>query len=292
MVAAKNSFDLLVLGDQLAEVSDRVRVALAPLAKDHLRFLTEYWQQVRKQSRRDVFVVSRLRDLANEHELTNAKRVSGGTKRFLLFLEDMPAESIPEYLLRLDIRSKNRVHLARLTGRDDEYSFLLRFVAALAASNQHETVVDAWWEGDRFVVLSPTFKRLRVPLEALPKLAKAKRKELQNFEIDPYGDFIYWPAHDIHMGWSQFEQAVNPQARLRVEQKNRKFNECYGRAIRTLRKSVKLSQRAIDGLNERTVRRIEQGKARATSNAIAKLARAHQMKPQEYMSVLAELLQR
>src|SRR5947209_2748166 len=85
----------------------------------------------------------------------------------------------------------------------------------------------------------------------------------------------YWPRRDVHIGWGQFQQAVDPHARLKAQQKHDRFNERYGRAVRALRESTGLSQQNITGLDERTVRRIEQGKTRATVSALSRLAKAH-----------------
>ncbi len=200
----------------------------------------------------------------------------------------MPAESIAESQVELGVRSKQRLHLARLKA-DDELSFLRRFLVGLLSSDQDGSM-DAWWDRDELVVISPTTERLRVPLASLPKLRIVSAKDRERFEINPHGDFIYWPSHDLHVGWSQFQQAIDPRARLMAQQKHEQFNERYGRAIRALRESTSLSQRAIAGLDERTVRRIEQGNTRATANAMGKLGKAHGMTVADYMTAVANLL--
>jgi ribosome-binding protein aMBF1 (putative translation factor) len=83
---------------------------------------------------------------------------------------------------------------------------------------------------------------------------------------------------------------LDPQERLKAMQAHEQFNQRYGGAIRALRQSRGLRQQAIVGLDERSVRRIEQGKSRATSNALDKLAKAHGMAMGEYMAAVAGLL--
>lgn len=153
-----------------------------------------------------------------------------------------------------------------------------------------KTIMDAWWEGDRLIVVAPTFERLRVPVDAVPKLRHASPESRERFEIDEHGQYIYWPDEDVHMGWAQFQQAVDPAAKLQAQQQSQAFNQRYGTAIRTLRKERKLTQAQIPGLDARTVRRIEQGRTPATVNALTKLAAAHRMSIHDYTAALASRL--
>jgi len=293
MVAMQTQFDVLVRGGLLTQALQRAKREVNSPGSSRLRLWTNWSDASRRStgSAGEMFIVSGLRDLTSEPELSAAKRLSGLSKRFLLFMgnDKMPAESIAESLAELGVRNKERLHLAR-PGNDNELPILRRFVTGLLASDQDGSIMDAWWDRDELVVISPTFQRLRVPVAKLPKLRHASLKDRAKFAIDLRGDFIYWPSHDLHMGWAQFQQAVDPQARLAAMQKDAQFNQRYGRAIRALRERAGLSQQAIAGLDERSVRRIEQGKTRATANALGKLAQAHGMTAVKYMAAVAELL--
>lgn len=287
---ATDKFDVLACGERVIDAFDDVWAEASDHMKDRLHLRTgRKWDH--KPSDSGVYVVFFLSDLADEKALARIKKAPGPSKRFLLFAGDLPTESIPGYIALLDVRSEKRLHLARLESQENLRPFLRRFTEALSASDDDRSVVDAWWEGDTFVVISSTFERLRVPLQALPKLGKADREDRKQFDIDEYGDFVYWPSHDVHMGWSQFQQAADPAARLRAEQKSASFNERYGRAIRYLREAANLNQRDIKGLDERTIRRIEKGGTRATCTAISKLAKAHRMTPSQYMAEVAKSLE-
>lgn len=290
MTAMQAHFDVLVRGGTLAHAFQQAEREVGPAARPRLRLWTS-WGELARRNVGQVFIISGLRDLTSEPELSKARHFAAPSKRFLLFMgrDAMPAESIAESLMALGVRGKERLHLARLEA-DDELSFLRRFVAGLLASDQDGSIMDAWWDRDELVVISPSFQRLRIPLAKLPKLRSASSAERERFEIDAQGDFVFWPSHDVHMGWAQFQQAVDPQARLKAQQKHEQFNERCGRAIRALRESKGLSQQDITGLDERTVRRIEQGKTRATANALSKLAKAHGMTPADHMAAVAKLL--
>jgi len=244
------------------------------------------WTDVKARNTSDLYVVAFQRLFLNEAEVRSARQARVmGQKRFLVLPDESPQPSLPELLFKLKIRSLNRIHMPER--RVDAKTFVRRFVAALVLRSAEPTIADAWWQGDTFVVLSPTFERLRVPASDIPKVRDGSDKQRQGFEIDSYGEYVYWPGHDVHMGWSQFEQAVDPQARLRAQQRSDAFNQRYGQAIRRVREKKELRQCDVKGLADRTVRRIEQGRTRATGKALAKLAAAHGMSTNDYLSALA-----
>ncbi len=234
-----------------------------------------------------IYVVSRL-----PFESSSLRVARGGKSptRHLLFPGDLPIQSVIDFLPRLRVRRSDRVHLTRLRP-GKEGRFLRRFLASLDSDREREKIIDAWREGEAFVVKSPTFETLRIPLRDIPRISAAPKETVDRFEIDEYGDFVYWPDLNTHMGWPQFEQIVDPARRFRADQKSAEFNRRYGRAIRRLRERFNLAQSSVGGLDERTVRRIEQGLTRATANAIRKLAAAHGMKPGDYMAEVARLME-
>ena len=63
----------------------------------------------------------------------------------------------------------------------------------------------------------------------------ASPEELAEFEIDDEGEYIYWPSHDVHVGWDQFEQSIHPEASITAKQSSQEFNRQYGQAIQILR---------------------------------------------------------
>jgi hypothetical protein len=157
-------------------------------------------------------------------------------------------------------------------------------------SDQTERIFDAWWEDDVLVVLSPRFHRLHAPLKKLVPLKRASREDLDRFEIDEEGAYIYWPSLDVHLGWEQFLQATDEKAYLRARQQSGEFNRRYGAAIRALRERTGLLQTDIKGLTSRQIGRIERGECRATLSALTKLAQAHRTDLTSYLDELASLM--
>lgn len=236
-----------------------------------------------------VYIVSSSRGLDDWGALN--WRPQGVRPKYFVVDPHPTYEVIAPRIAKLRVGDEQRLHMATAKSSGQLRELLRRFVHGLSTLSPAETIFDAWWDEEMFVVMSPEFERLRIPLEFLPKKIQASSKAARSkFEVDEFGDFVYWPRLDVHMGWAQFEQAVDSQAKLRAEQKSARFNKRYGKAIRQLRDQHKLRQSDIQGLDARTIGRIERGVTRATANAIAKLAKAHGLGANEYMSNLAEAL--
>jgi hypothetical protein len=283
-------YEVVLRGEEVSRITRAEQWADLPHRYARVR-LVYNWSDVSRRAKRDLYVLIQQSALLNEQEVRKARRsTTAGEKRFLVLPDDSPLEALPALICGLSVRSPSRLHTPRLEV-DDLRSFVHRFVAALSRWPTGPTIADAWLEGDSLVVLSPTLERLKVPVRLLPKLANAAQHELEQFEIDDEGEFLYWPTHDVHMGWPQFEQLVKPAARLRAEQASETFNKRYGQCIRRFRQEAGLRQSDIKGLDERTVRRIEQGDTRATSRSLRKLAKAHGLALNEYLDRLASRLE-
>jgi hypothetical protein len=153
-----------------------------------------------------------------------------------------------------------------------------------------EHILDARVEGGVLHVISPDFTRLNVPITKIPEFKNVDSSKIQAFETDEDGSFIYWPEFDLHLGWSQLQQLVNPEAALKASQKSKEFNKSYGRAVQKVREQAALKPSDISGLSGKQLGRIESGECRLTSNAIEVLAKAHNLAPNEYMTKLAAAL--
>jgi len=184
-------------------------------------------------------------------------------------------------------------NVERIDTNKEGEAFVERLLLALDSKDYENRIIDAWWEDDTLVIVSPRkdgFDKLRVPLEKLSVLQNYKKEDLENYEIDEDGIFIYWPNMDIHLSWEQFEQIIDQEAYLKAKQQSEIFNKDYGAAIRNLREKYGLHQSDIKGLTPRQVGRIERGECRATHNALTKFAKAHNMSVSNYMNELANLL--
>jgi hypothetical protein len=211
----------------------------------------------------------------------------------LLFTE--PAthpDQVARWMRTTKIRSENRLHVVRVADLEaPQVSQLLgRVCLALGRDGTRGGIIDAYLAGDTLFVRGPKHRMLHVPVNSVRALSGRPRAVLQNFEIDPDGSYVYWPDLDVHLGWNQFLQAVDPDELRKAQQRTEGYNKRYGAAIRKLREEAGLSQSKIEGLTERQVRRIEQGECRATRGALAALAKAHGLDVNAYIEQLAKAL--
>jgi hypothetical protein len=257
------------------------------------------WRRVKSRhnlpshSTTGLFIVCTLEDLTREKiaEIRRLKGLKGRGTVFLLLKGKLPSRAVVERIAWLHVKDERRIYYAE-TDPSGEAALAERLLTTLDSDDEHR-ILDAWWEDGTFVVVSPCrtgFDRLRVPLEKLPVLSGRPMNQLGRFEIDEDGLFICWPDLDVHLGWEQFQAAVDRQAYLRAKQQSDAFNRAYGAAIRTLRKNSNLRQSDIEGLTTRQVGRIESGLCRATATALTKLAKAHSKSLSDYMNALALLM--
>jgi hypothetical protein len=233
-----------------------------------------------------VFVVSRLDHIRDDiaHRLRSPDLAR---KSCLFFPDQLPPESLPDRLAKAGVKSLEHTHLSQRKDLGAQLSLVQRWLTLLARNSTAQRIVDAWREDDTFVIMSPSFKRLETPLSKLPSLHGKSRKALEKFEIDEDGSFVYWPDLDVHLGWDQFLQAVDPIAALKARQESEFFNIRYGATIKALRERSRLRQADIPGLAARQLGRIEKGECRATHAALSALAEAHGMVLNDYLGELA-----
>jgi hypothetical protein len=252
------------------------------------------WKNLPIRGMKHLFIACSLDDLTREKIdiIRKFKQIKSRDKVFVLLKGNMPSRSVVERIAWLNIRDDSRVHFAE-TDKENEESFVARLLTTLDCDRDEHRILDAWWEDETLVVVSPNkagFKKIHVLINKLPPLQGHSKEHLEHFEIDEDGLFIYWPNLDVHLGWDQFELAVDRQAYLHAKQETKTFNKKYGAAIRKMREKSGLRQSDIKGLTARQVGRIETGECRATYRALCKLAETHDMNISEYMENLASLL--
>jgi len=214
----------------------------------------------------------------------------GTPSRHLLFLDQLPVEAIASRLPRLNIRSSDRLHVAAERDPRAICELVHRLIAGVVHRDAVPRIVDAWLESDQLTVLAPTFERLEIPLNKLAKHVGTDRQEIKSFQIDEDGRFLFWPHADVHLGWPQLLEIVDPTSALAEKRKSKQFNQRYGAAIRSLREERELKQSDMGGVTERHLRRIEYGQQAASKRVLESLAQAHEMALEEYLQALAKRL--
>ncbi len=221
------------------------------------------------------------------------RRHSADDTRLLVVDEEQSIDTLLTRLFELQIRSPQRLYVmeGHSEGGSHQLGRLLRrFASALASKEESNRILDARIEGGVLRLISPQFQRLEVPVAEIPQLKQAKPRQIEDFEVDEDGSFIFWPELDLHLGWSQLQQLIDPDAARKALQKSKQFNVRYGKAVQKLRVAAGLAPSDIVGLSGKQLSRIEKGACRLTSNAIDILANAHGLGANDYLQDLANEL--
>lgn len=224
------------------------------------------------------------------------RREAPGDSRLLILNEGTSADRILSRIIDMQIRTPQRFYVfeSSFSSKDVDCvaslcSLLERLVSAFESDNNEERILDARIENGILHIVSPSFARLDVPIEKITEFKSVDTSVVQEFEIDEDGAFLYWPKLDVHLGWRQLQQAVDPDVVYKAQQRSEAFNVRYGKAVRLVREQADIKRREVNGLSEKQLRRIEKGECRLTANAVEALAHAHGLKPSGYMQRLAEV---
>jgi hypothetical protein len=243
----------------------------------------------RRAGRRERVVLSHVDE--DQLALTDERLEPVVSEAFhLLFTEPLThPDQVAQWMRTTNIRSENRLHVVRVDDLEaPQVSELLgRVCFALGRNGSRGSIIDAYLAGDSLLVRGPKHRMLHVPVSSIRALSGQPRVALRNFVIDPDGSFVHWPELDVHLGWNQFLQAVDPEELRKAQQRTEGYNRRYGAAIRKVREEAGLPQSKVEGLTERQLRRIEQGECRATRTALATLAQAHGLHTDSYLERLA-----
>jgi hypothetical protein len=259
--------------------------------------LSKTWKPFQAAHELGHFLITFSDELDEQFVRAFRKRAAPET-RLLVLHDSRSSDRLLSRIVDLQIRSSHRFYvadppLAETNEKNWEElirSYLGRLTAGLKSKENEDRIFDARLEDGILHVISADFERIEVPISKIAELARADKEMVDRFEIDKDGAYIYWPHLDLHLGWEQLQQIVDPLAVQRAKQKNRQFNLRYGAAIRKLRQEKGLAVTAIPGLSDKQLRRIERGESRLTSNAARKLAEAHGMTPNEYLEAVAAAL--
>lgn len=215
------------------------------------------------------------------------KPLFSGAFNLLISSPKTSPDQISQWSHAVKLRSENDMYAVSLVDlTTSELPQLLGRVCNAHRQNS-DCIIGAYLNADSLCIRGPMHRKLLVPLSKIPSLNGKPASAVRKFTLDPDGSYIYWPDLDVHLGWHQLLQAVEPDALLKAQQKSDAFNKRYGAAIRVFRESSGIRQSNVPGLTERQLRRIEHGECRATSAALAALAKAHKLLANVYLERLA-----
>ena len=242
--------------------------------------------------KKQIFI-SYANDLNEAFAKTFSKKSE--TARLIVINRGASADKLVSQIVDLRIRTPDRFCVVNATGPTNkmkENKFILSLVGRLSSESVEgdQRILDASLQQGSFHVVSLDFKRLDVPLSKMRALNGAQQSEVEGFEIDEDGAFIYWPDLDVHYGWRQLQQIVDPMAAVQALHKTGEFNIRYGKAVKKAREAAGLNRSEIRGLSEKQIGRIENGECRLTANAVEVFASAHGVTPNEFLAKVSKYL--
>lgn len=164
-----------------------------------------------------------------------------------------------------------------------------RLVLARRHGAEKELIASATIETGMLSVWSCEPRLFQCPVNDIPALAALTPDALATFEVSETGTRIHWPEGDIDINMDTVREHADDEYRRAHEAKSRREAARHGKAIRALRERRGLSQKAIPGLSDRQVRRLERGHTVPHSSSLKKLAEAHDMEVNVYLAELAKL---
>jgi ribosome-binding protein aMBF1 (putative translation factor) len=237
----------------------------------------------------EQFLVASLADLNDGHQrreladlIVNA---DGGVALVLVEAKSAPPPA-GEALQAL-------VHWTALLGREPYIAptpeVVRRMILARQSKAERELIASASVEGAKLVVWTCEPRRLEVPVEAIPSLARMKPAALSKFQVSNSGSRMHWEDGDVDITAESIRAFADPDVRREQQARRRAEAARYAGAIRELREKHGLRQADVKGLTERQVRRLEEGDTMPRAATLEKLARAHAMDVDAYLAALAAL---
>jgi len=165
-----------------------------------------------------------------------------------------------------------------------------RFVHAWTQGGQEVLIGDFKVDPEgRFFLLDCRMGLHTGVLKNLEVFKDAALEQLQNFELDEFGNYIYWPELDVHLDLDSFKRELYPEFRKKEIAKALARTKRFGARMKAYRLEQKKRQSDFDGLSDKQIRRYESGEMAPTYKAIASIADAFGLQPSEYIDAIMQI---
>lgn len=165
-----------------------------------------------------------------------------------------------------------------------------RVLHAWRVRRAENNIASAYVENDELVVQACDLQHYRVKFSDFVGLDRLSKKQCHHFEIDEFGNHIYWRGLNVSIDLDVVRYKVDDTFRHAKEMDALSdYKEFLGKAIRKVMSNHRLTQAAIKekgGPAARHLYRIAQGEQELTSTMIDRLANAHQLSSGEYIEEL------
>ena len=224
-------------------------------------------------------------------EYANEIRKAMDTKQFrILFLrEDISLDWLPAQLLNSKLPTNKLLPKILLYS---DWSVPERVIKAWAGDSQDVLIANARVTEECLIVSSCALEKLKIPF-SVKVLRDLPVKERNKFEIDNAGSFIHWPESDIDLDLDALRYLVDPQFKKKSDAERMLVEEKFGHAVKVIRELNKLTQEDIQskaGISERQLRRYETEGIKPRVSSLERLAKAHDMDLNTYLTKLAKVI--
>lgn len=139
-------------------------------------------------------------------------------------------------------------------------------------------------------ITSTDLSEYTIDSKSIASLCALSYKELQDFEIDEYGFDIHWPKKDIHLSLESFKIVCDPKFLKKRLNEIAKEKQAFGALMKKFReKTGKLMQKDFGALNERQIRKYENGENFPSYDALQTISEKYEMSVNDYLKALAAL---
>jgi len=201
---------------------------------------------------------------------------------FFEAVEFAPTRAAFEALTRLSHQARSEPYIA------PNPDAVRRLVLARRSGAEKELVASASVEDGKLIVWSCEPHRFEVPITQIPVLAGMSPDVLEKVAVSASGSRIRWPDADVDLNLDTIREYADPDIRRKHETRARREAARYANAIRQFREERGLKQADIEGLTERQVRRLEEGRTVPQIETLRRLAGAHGLDIDEYLRELAK----
>lgn len=233
---------------------------------------------------RDTFLVLPASTLNNYAELLIRSMKELSKLRVVFVLMDTDFATFFDKMSELKVNS-----LLSKMFRVDRPEQVDRVLHAWCEGLQRHRFADARVEGSTLVAKACDLTKYEVDLSDLPVFRHIDPTELQKPVIDLTGTRLTWNKHHIDVDFDTVRYHGDAKYKLERDLAALEYYPQYGDAIRKLREELKLTQEAIadeTGVSTRHLSRIENGEQKPTAKLMHKLASAHGLSFDEYLSRL------
>lgn len=240
----------------------------------------------KKAKRRTTIIVTKLEA---SHLCAASEFIVGNPEWILLWAPEVSSQQAALLELAFDtfaVRGKHKKRPNIWVFTDKHVPF--RICSAIRDGVASETIADAKIEDGMLEVLTCDLDIVRVDTQKSELLSCLSPLELQNFELDAWGNYISWPDAGIDMDLHAIKFESNEEYRLEFLQGLAKSEQRLGAAIRQLRQEANLRQSDFPGLNERELRRIEANEVSFRQSTFKKLADGFGLSIEDFLDMLSK----